>query len=98
LFTIGENWISTVPIIQILSIRCIFNSFGALRGPLWLSMGKPSLVAKYKYYRIILLIILIYPLTVKYGIIGTAFSISIVTFLMEIPEFIVTLKMLNKVE
>ena len=70
---LGEKWMPIVPAMQIL---CIFGVARSISfGPLFYSVSKPDFVTKITSYRLILLIIIIYPLTIKYGIVGTAFSV-----------------------
>ena len=72
---LGDKWMPMVPAMQVLSI------FGAARsiqfGGLFQAVGKPDLIAKITFWRLILLGIIIYPLTKEYGITGTSLAVVI---------------------
>ena len=73
----GDRWIPIIPAIQILCIYGLTRAIGATMGPILYSTGMPKVQAKLSGIQLALLILIIYPLTDKFGISGT--SLSVVT-------------------
>ncbi len=71
LFLVEESQ-GIIPIIQILALRGLLGALGATRGPLFKASGRPSAVWKLRFSAVILLSVLIYPCTARWGIIGTS--------------------------
>jgi O-antigen/teichoic acid export membrane protein len=86
---LGEKWISIIPAMQVLVIYGLNRSIGATTGPLFQGFGKPNIVTKLQLIQLILFILLLYPLTVEYGIMGTAIAITISAIALRIPTTII---------
>lgn len=71
----GEKWAPMIPSMQILAfwglIRCLVGTIT----PLFQSIGKPKIVTKLQFIQAIILFAIIYPLTIKFGIVGTSFAV-----------------------
>lgn len=76
---LGEKWMPIVPAMQIFCVLGINRSIAAASGPIFLATGRPDIEAKLPAAQLLLLAILIYPLTAKWGIAGTAASVVIVS-------------------
>lgn len=79
---LGEKMLPIYYPILILSIWGLLRSIGTTAGVLWQAIGKPDIVTKLQLGQTILMALVIYPLTIQFGIVGTACSIvfaSIVT-------------------
>ncbi len=74
---LGDKWIPMIPTMQLLAVAALIRSLSATSGPLFYAVGKPEIVAKWQPVRLIVLAILIYPLTLHWGIIGTPFAVII---------------------
>jgi len=74
---LGEKWMPMVPAMQILTLWGLIRSLGATTGPIFQGVGKPIIATKLQFVRLILLIIIIYPLTIKWGILGTSLAVFI---------------------
>ena len=74
LFIIGGKWISIIVPLQILSIAAIFRTLGGMGAVLFNAIGKPHINKKIGFFQLIILLTFIYPLTTKYGIIGTSIA------------------------
>ncbi len=72
---LGEKWMPMVPALRILSISGLMRSIAATGGPLFRAAGRPNIPFWINLMRAIVIVISIYPLTVRYGIEGTAISI-----------------------
>ncbi|MCK4533156.1 lipopolysaccharide biosynthesis protein [bacterium] len=74
---LGQKWIPMISTMKVLcifgAIRSILNSFGSLFN----GVGKPIIGAKISIFNLAILSVIIFPLTVKFGIIGTAWSVLI---------------------
>ncbi|MBN2377105.1 MAG: lipopolysaccharide biosynthesis protein [Sedimentisphaerales bacterium] len=74
-----EKWFDIIIPMQILSIFGAMKAIGASRGSLFKSMGRLDITTKIQTVRLFLLAAVIYPLTSKFGITGTALSIVLIT-------------------
>jgi O-antigen/teichoic acid export membrane protein len=74
---LGEKWMPMVPAMQVLAFAGLIRSIGATTGPIFQAVGKPKIITKWQPVRLFVLITLIYPFTIQWGILGT----SLVVFL-----------------
>ncbi len=72
---LGQKWMSIVPPMQILAVCGAIRSVGATIGPVFVSVGKPNLLTKLVFVKLLIMIILIYPLTQLFGIVGTSLAL-----------------------
>ena len=78
---LGEKWLPIVPAMQILCLRAITASIET--GSLFKSVGKPDIITKFSLINLGIIILTIYPLTMKFGIAGTAVSVLFPVFLLK---------------
>ncbi len=71
---LGEKWIPIVPVIQVFAFGGLLRALGSTVSPIFQAIGKPDIITKMQVVILISLAILIYPLTVRYGISGTALA------------------------
>lgn len=87
LIVMGNNWVSAVPAIKILSIygflRTVFGNFA----PLFLSLQKQSWVAKTTFIRVFGLALIIIPMVRLYGMVGAGLAMFI-SIIIEIPAIL----------
>ena len=78
---LGEKWIPMIPALQILALAGLVRSIANTTGYVVLAVGKPKILTKWFFVRLIVLIVLLYPLTVRWGIAGASLAVlaSIVT-------------------
>lgn len=76
LFLVDESQ-GMIPIIQILAFVGLLQSLGSSFWSLYLSVGKPYWGLFSQSIRLVLLVILIYPFTVHFGVIGTALAVML---------------------
>lgn len=69
---LGQNWIAAVPAMQVLALAATVRSISATTGPVFRAVGKPQIITKWQTVRLFLLAALIYPLIVKWGILGAS--------------------------
>ncbi len=72
---LGEKWLPMVPAMQTLVVWGLIRSIGATVGPVFQAIGRPDVTAKLQIVQLIVLAALIYPLTVMWGILGTALGV-----------------------
>lgn len=80
-FVLGENWISAAPVLQLLAIygvtKAISNSFFSL----FLGIGKQEAVTYITLTSTLILVAILYPLIMIFGILGAAYATIIATVL-----------------
>ena len=74
---LGEIWLPMVPALKILVFFGLFRALGGCTGPLFKAMGKPKILFWVLFWKLIIIVAIIYPLTVNYGIIGAAIAVTI---------------------
>jgi len=74
---LGQKWMPMVPAMQVLVFAGLFRSIAATTGPIFYAVGKPKIETKWQIVRLFVIAALIYPCTIKWGILGA----SIVVFL-----------------
>jgi len=81
---LGEKWMLMVPAIQVLVLAGLVRSIAATTGPIFHGVGRPRVDTIWQVIRLIVLIGLIYPFTMRWGILGASiavlFSILVSTF------------------
>lgn len=75
-----DKWLPLAPLIQILCFQSIIGFINTPASILFQASGKPSISTKIILIDVILLIILIYPLSLWWGISGTLFSLFLSAF------------------
>ena len=97
---LGEKWMPMVLPMQVFCILGALRSIAAASGPIFLALGRPDFETKISAAELALLAILIYPLTIKWGITGTAISISIVScsFIFIVLSIVIKLTKMEKSE
>ncbi len=81
---LGEEWVPAVPIIQVLAFAGLIRSIITTTIPLFRAIGRPKIETKWQVIRLFVLIVLIYPFTITYGIIGTSISVLLSAFISSI--------------
>jgi lipopolysaccharide exporter len=74
---LGERWLPIVPVAQILVGEFFLKGFSAANTPVLHALGRPDLSSKIGVFKFILMAVLIYPLTVRWGIVGTALAVVV---------------------
>ena len=71
-----QKWMPMVPAIQVLAIYGLLGAIGATTGVVFLAVNRPEIRTKIQTAQLILLAILIYPLTMHWGILGTSMAVT----------------------
>ena len=72
---LGEKWMPMVPTMQVLCIFGALRAIVATMGPIFLSTGNAKIQTHLSIMQLFIMGILIYPLTVKWGIAGTSATV-----------------------
>ncbi|WP_396613394.1 lipopolysaccharide biosynthesis protein (plasmid) [Haloferax sp. S1W] len=92
----GEEWMVAVPAMQVLAIYGLFRALSRTFSPVWKAIGRPDYITKLSALRVLLMAILIYPLTVRYGITGTAMAVTVLYFFPMMPlDILITARELD---
>jgi O-antigen/teichoic acid export membrane protein len=71
-----QKWMPMVPAMRVLAIYGLLGAIGATTGVVFLAVGKPEIRTKIQSAQLILLAIAIYPLTIRWGILGTSMAVT----------------------
>jgi len=77
-----DKWITIVPVIQVLCFNAMIGFITTPAGIMFQAVGKPSIGTKMEAMGVIVLAIIIYPLSLKWGITGTAMSFLLSTLII----------------
>ena len=72
---LGEKWMPMVPAMMVLVFAGLVRSISATTGPIFQAVGKPKIITKWQPVRLFVLVVLIYPFTIQWGILGTSLSV-----------------------
>ena len=92
---LGEKWGPMIPALQVLCFFGLFRSISSLFYPLHLGVNRPDIQAKIKSLDLLTFLILVYPLTVKWGIVGTSWTLVIVYLINMIMNISVTVGLIK---
>lgn len=95
MFVLGKKWESIIVPLQILSICGLFSS---LAGPGWnvfLACGKPHISSKIAAVQLIIILSLIYPFTLWYGLVGVSVVVTLSTIVNALWALIAVCNVIN---
>ena len=92
---LGSKWIPAVPPMMALVFWGMIRSVGATQGPVFNAVGKPKILTMMLIVALIPLVILIYPLTSQWGMLGTSLAIVFATLLSTLTASIVLIKLIR---
>lgn len=92
---LGDKWIAIVPVIQVLVLAGLARSMFTTMIPLFAAIGKPKIETRWQVVRFLVIAALVYPLTYKYGIMGTSIAVFSGVLVASIGFFVQTIKVLK---
>jgi len=92
---LGEKWTYVIAAFQIMAFSGLLRSIAATTGPVFHGVGMPKIETAWQGARLFILIILLYPLTVKWGILGTSFAVLISIFIATIGFSVQIIKLVQ---
>jgi len=72
---LGEKWMPMVATMQALVLWGLIRAIGATTSPIFHGMGRPWIATKLQFVQLSLLAILIYPLSIRWGILGASLAV-----------------------
>jgi O-antigen/teichoic acid export membrane protein len=73
-FFLGAKWLPMLPAFNVLLLWGLIRSILATTGPLFRGVGRPSIATRVQAAQLVILAIVIYPLTIRYGVVGAAWA------------------------
>ena len=95
LVCLGKKWLPMVPALKILCLLGLFRSLSNLFAPVQLAMNKPNIQSRIKTIELLAFIILVYPLTVKWGLIGASWGVTLVYAISALVNTVHTSRLLS---
>jgi lipopolysaccharide exporter len=80
---LGTRWLPMVPALQALALGGFTRSIAATTGALFQSVGRPKISTVFQFARLSVFAILVYPMTLKGGILGTGLAVTLSALLTE---------------
>lgn len=74
---LGEKWMPAVPALQVLCFFGLSRSIAATTGSIFQATGKPEILLKTSFIQLIAMVVLMYPLVIRYGIVGVSIAVTI---------------------
>ena len=92
----GDKWLPAVAVLQVLCLYGLNKAILKTTENLYLAAGKPRIMTKINLYQFTVMLILIYPLTLRYGILGTGIAAVIPSTMMVLLTFHEAGKIINR--
>jgi len=77
---LGEKWLGATQALKILALFGLSRAISGFAGPVFYAFKRQDLVAKINFLKLVVLAFLIFPLTIKFGITGTALAVLFSSF------------------
>ena len=92
---LGEKWMPIIPTVQALCIFGVTRSINSTFGAVFRGIGRPEIITKKAAIQLSIMVTIIYPLTIKWGILGTALAVILPNFYALATYYITLSKILN---
>ena len=89
---LGEKWMPAVPAMQVLVFAGLVRSIAATAGYMFYGAGKPKIDTKWQIVRLSVMAALIYPFTIKWGILGASMVVFLSIFISNIGFSVMGIK------
>jgi len=83
-FVLGNQWVSASPVLKVLALYGVLRTISGPASALFLSLGKQNYVFLMTSFRLLGLLLSIYPLILLYGLIGAAYA-QVISVIIELP-------------
>jgi O-antigen/teichoic acid export membrane protein len=91
-----DKWAESINVLQILSFYGLARSVGSLSNNVLFVLGKKELIVKINLFVISSSIVLLYPVTINFGIIGVGFLVTLIIVISSVGLIHLSLKYLEK--
>lgn len=92
---LGEKWMPAVPVLQVLCFFGLSRSIAATTGSIFQATGRPEILLKTSFLQLIAMLLLIYPLVIRYGIVGVGLAVTIPIFIQTIVQVYIVHRILH---
>jgi len=92
----GDKWLPAVVVLQVLCIYGLSKAALKTTENLYLAAGQPKIMTKINLLQLILMAVLVYPLTLRYGILGTGIAAAVPSALVLVITFHEAGKIIDK--
>lgn len=75
---LGEKWLPMVPALKILCLFGLFRGLNNVFAAFHLAVNRPNIQSRNKTIELVAFLILVYPLTLKWGLVGVSWGVTIV--------------------
>jgi len=75
---LGEKWLPMVPALKILCLFGLFRGLNNVFAAFHLAVNRPNIQSRNKTIELVAFLILVYPLTIKWGLVGVSWGVTIV--------------------
>lgn len=88
-FLLGEKWLVIIPILRILSLFGIVRAITGVGGSVILAVAKPHLVTYMTSIQLFLMVILIYPFSARWGLVGVSGVVFLVSLISLPAQYLI---------
>ena len=85
---LGQDWLPMVPALQVLSIAGAIRAISTVTGIMFEGAGSPQTVTRYQTYRLVGLVVTIYPAISQFGLAGAAWATVFATLVGDVPMLV----------
>lgn len=89
---LGDKWMPAVPLVQVLALAGLLRSIAATAGYLFYALGRTKIDPMLQLIRLAVLVLLIYPLTLRFGLLGVAIAVVASIFVANIGFTVIAIK------
>ncbi len=89
---LGEKWMPMVPAMQVLAFAGLARSIAATPGETFYAIGRPKIDTKLQVVRLFVLVILIYPFAIEWGILGVSVTVFLSIFVSNVGFILMALR------
>ena len=90
---LGEKWLPAIPAVQVLALAGLLRSIAASSGYLFYALGKVKIDTMLQALRLTVLAFLIYPLAIRFQLLGAAIAVAASIFVSNIGFTLMALKL-----
>ena len=88
---LGEKWMPMVPAMMVLVLWGVIRSMAGVNSSILQAVKKPDIITKLSAIKLLILAILIYPLSIKWGILGTSLAVLLSAIFITPNTFHITI-------
>jgi O-antigen/teichoic acid export membrane protein len=80
---LGPKWTPIIPILRLLAVWGFMRALNSTATPLFRGVGIPRLVTQFTFVKMVVMLISLYPLTKRFGLMGTSLSIILASLIAD---------------